>query len=64
MYMQDDMGATSVAVMLNENGYLRKEDGGVDQRPFTYDFIVNVLDNPLYCGKLMFGRRTNKKGPD
>lgn len=64
LYMQDDMGATSVAVMLNENGYLRKEDGGVDQRPFTYDFIVNVLDNPLYCGKLMFGRRTNKKGPD
>ncbi len=64
LYMQEDMGATSVAVTLNDEGYLRKENGGADQRPFTYDFIVNVLDNSLYCGKLVFGRRTNKKGPD
>lgn len=64
LYMQEDMGATSVAVTLNDEGYLRKENGGADQRPFTNDFIVNVLDNSLYCGKLVFGRRTNKKGPD
>ena len=64
LYMQEDMGATSVAVYLNDEGYLKKEDGGDDQRPFTYDFIVSVLDNPIYCGKLIFGRRTNKKGPD
>lgn len=64
LYMQEDMRATSVAVYLNEEGYLKKEDGGEDQRPFTYDFVVNVLDNPIYCGKLIFGRRTNKKGPD
>ena len=64
LYMEEDMGATSVAVTLNDEEYLRKENGGVDQRPFTYDFIVNVLDNPIYCGKLIFGRRTNKKGPD
>lgn len=64
LYMEEDMGATSVAVTLNDEDYLRKENGGVDQRPFTYDFIVNVLDNPIYCGKLIFGRRTNKKGPD
>lgn len=64
LYMQEDMGATSVAVTLNDEGYLRKENGGADQRPFTYDFIVNVLDNSLYCGKLVFGRRTNKKGSD
>ena len=63
LYMEEDMGATSVAVTLNDEDYLRKENGGVDQRPFTYDFIVNVLDNPIYCGKLIFGRRTNKKGP-
>ncbi|MFQ7288365.1 MAG: recombinase family protein [Lacrimispora saccharolytica] len=61
LYMEEDMGATSVAVTLNDEDYLRKENGGVDQRPFTYDFIVNVLDNPIYCGKLIFGRRTNKK---
>ena len=64
LYMEEDMGATSVAVTLNDEDYLRKENGDVDQRPFTYDFIVNVLDNPIYCGKLIFGRRTNKKGPD
>lgn len=64
LYMQGDMGATSVAVTLNDEGYLRKENGDDEQRPFTYDFIVNVLDNPIYCRKLIFGRRANKKGSD
>lgn len=64
LYLQDDMLASTVARYLNHNGYLKKEDGGTDQRPFTFDFVVNILDNPIYCGKLVYGRRTNKKGAD
>ncbi len=64
LYLQEDMKATSVGVWLNEEGYFRKENGGENQKPFTYDFIVNILDNPVYYGKLIFGRRTNKKSPD
>lgn len=48
-----------VAIWLNENGYSRDGNGG--GKAFTYDFIVNVLSNPIYCGKLMYNRRTNLK---
>lgn len=64
LYLQDDMLASTVVGYLNDNGYQRKEDGGTDQRPFTFDFIVHILDNPIYCGRLVYGRRTNKKGAD
>jgi len=35
------------------------QKGGV--RPFTYDFVARILDNPFYCGKVCYNRRTNKK---
>lgn len=54
-FLQDGMGITSVATWLNDNGYRRNE------KPFTYTFVKAVLDNPIYCGKLTYGLRTNKK---
>lgn len=59
-YIQDDGTLNGVAIWLNENGYKRFSKG--EEKPFTYDFIVNVLDNPTYHGKLFYNRRTNLKG--
>lgn len=59
-YIQDDGTLNGVAIWLNNNGYSRISKGEV--KPFTYDFIVNVLDNPIYHGKLNYFRRTNIKG--
>lgn len=59
-YIQEEGTLNGVAIWLNENGYSRVIKG--EERPFTYDFIVNVLDNPTYHGKLMYNRRTNLKG--
>jgi len=59
-YIQDDGTLNGVAIWLNENGYKRFSKG--EERPFTYDFIVNILDNPTYHGKLFYNRRTNLKG--
>lgn len=59
-YIQDDGTLNGVAIWLNDNGYTRISKG--DEKPFTYDFIVNVLDNPVYHGKLNYNRRTNLKG--
>lgn len=59
-YIQDDGTLNGVAIWLNDNGYTRISKG--DEKSFTYDFIVNVLDNPVYHGKLNYNRRTNLKG--
>lgn len=59
-YIQDDGTLNGVAIWLNDNGYTRISKG--EEKPFTYDFIVNVLDNPIYHGKLNYNRRTNLKG--
>ena len=59
-YVREDGSLNGVAVWLNNNGYSRISKG--QKRPFTYDFVVNVLDNPIYHGKLMYNRRTNLKG--
>jgi len=64
LYLQDSMAATSVVSYLNENGYVRKKNDSGKERPFTFDFVTGILDNPFYCGRLLYNRRTNKKGRD
>lgn len=61
LYLQDDMLATTIVRYLNDNGYTRVIKGR--DAPFKYDFVTTVLDNPVYCGKIFYGRRTNSKGP-
>jgi site-specific DNA recombinase len=62
LYLQDDMKANTVVRWLNDNGYSRIIKG--EEKPFTSDFIKTVLTNPVYCGRLMYNRRTNLKGPN
>lgn len=64
LYLQDNMAAATVVSYLNENGYVRRKNGSDKARPFTYDFVTGILDNPFYCGRLLYNRRTNKKGRD
>ena len=64
LYLQDGMAANSVVIYLNENGYVREDDGSGKRKKFTSDFVTHILDNPFYCGRLLYNRRTNKKGRD
>jgi site-specific DNA recombinase len=61
LYGQDESTASSVANALNESKYLRRDMQNEGTRPFTYDFVARVLDNPFYCGRICYNRRTNKK---
>lgn len=61
-FLLDGMKTTSVAVYMNEHGYKRIVKG--KERPFTYDFVSNILDNPFYCGKIMYGKRSGKNTED
>lgn len=58
-FLMDGMTTTSVAAYMNEHGYRRMIKG--EERPFTYDFVANALDNPFYCGKILYGKRSKKK---
>ncbi len=62
LYLTDGMMATTVASRLNEEGIIRIVKG--KSRPFSYDFVTMILDNPVYCGKILYNRRTNSKDPN
>ena len=61
LYLTTPMGATGIASYLNQQGIkkVRRQNGKLDV--FTPAFIVKVLDNPVYCGKIAYGRRSNVK---
>lgn len=60
-YVTTSMGLGGVAKDLNSHGYHKKmrDNGKLDV--FTSSFIKRVLDNPVYCGKLAYGRRKSEK---
>ena len=60
-YTNTSMGAGAVAKWLNSHGYKKKlrQNGTVNL--FSAHFVVGVLDNPVYCGKIAYGRRKSEK---
>ena len=60
-YINTTMGLGSIAVYLNQNGYQKKIRQNNTMETFSSSFIKGVLDNPVYCGKLAYGRRKSEK---
>lgn len=60
-YINTTMGAAKIADWLNQHGYrkIKRQNNTLDS--FTAPFILGVLDNPVYCGKIAYGRRRNEK---
>lgn len=56
-----NMGINAVASYLNNNGYKKKKRQNGTLDAFSASFVKAVLDNPVYCGKLAYGRRKNEK---
>ena len=55
------MGISAIAARLNQHGYKKKKRQNNTLDAFASSFIKGVLDNPVYCGKLAYGRRKNEK---
>ena len=60
-FVHTNMGAATIARYLNDHEYkkIQRQNGTLDT--FSAHFIKIVLDNPVYCGKLAYGRRKNEK---
>ena len=60
-YAYTTMGFTSIANYLNHQGYKREKRGTMKYEVFINSFIKGVIDNPVYNGKIAYGRRKAEK---
>lgn len=59
LYLQEGMLLTTIVGVLNDEGISRVSNGVT--KKFTYDFVKTILNNPFYCGRILYNRRTNSK---
>lgn len=60
-YINTTMGVVAIAAFLNESGYVKKKRQNNTIDGFAASFVKGVIDNPVYCGKLAYGRRKTEK---
>lgn len=60
-YIHTNMGVNKIADYLNMQGYIKKVRQNNTLDNFAPTFVKGVLDNPVYSGKLAYGRRGNVK---
>ena len=61
LFVNENLGAMGVAKRLNAEGIKKvvRQNGKYDT--FTVDFVKDILDNPVYMGKIAYGRRKTVK---
>ena len=60
LYISTQKGAGYVAGELNKR-YTKKVKLPNDLNRFTTDFVKRIIDNPVYCGKIAYGRTVSEK---
>lgn len=60
-YIHTTMGINKIADYLNMQGYKKKIRQNNTLENFSSTFVKGVIDNPVYSGKLAYGRRGNVK---
>lgn len=60
-YVNTPLGYCGIAKYLNLQGIKKKLRKKTDIEEFSGHTIQVILDNPVYCGKIAYGRRTREK---
>ena len=60
-YIHTNDGVSGVAKYLNSHGYTKKLRQNGTIPGFSASFVKSVLDNPIYMGKIAYGRRKTEK---
>ena len=60
-YIHTNEGVSSVAKYLNDHGYVKKIRQNGTIPGFSDNFVKKVIDNPVYMGKIAYGRRRTEK---
>ena len=60
-YVHTNEGISGVAKYLNTHGYVKKLRQNGTIAGFSASFVKDVLDNPVYMGKIAYGRRKMEK---
>ena len=60
-YIHTKDGVNGVAAYLNDHGYTKKIRQNGTISGFSAAFVTDVLDNPVYMGKIAYGRRKTEK---
>lgn len=60
-YIHTTMGMSKIAEWLNTNGYKKKKRQNNTLEFFSVSFVKRILDNPVYYGKIAYGRRHNER---
>lgn len=60
-YINTDMGANGIARYLQQQGINKIARQNGKSPYFSASLIRQILDNPIYCGKIAYGRRKNEK---
>ena len=60
-FVHTDMGADAICNYLNRRGYTKKKVRGHELNYFARGLIMKILDNPVYTGKIAYGKNVTEK---
>ena len=60
-FIHTDMGADSISNYLNQHGYSKKKLRDQEVSHFSRSTIIKILDNPVYVGKIAYGKSVTEK---
>ncbi len=60
-FVNEGMGADSISNYLNQHGYVKRKYRSHELNYFTRSLVRKILDNPVYIGKIAYGKSSTEK---